>query len=153
MVFMMKKNLLFVLIIILLFSGCSIDKKVINENGDNKVINSEKNNYVNVLINNKKYVIELYDSEDVLDIINSLPNELILNDLNGNEKYVYLDNSLPTKSYYPKRINAGDVMLYGDNCLVIFYKSFDTPYSYTKIGHISDLGDLGSDSINVKFEK
>ena len=43
-------------------------------------------------------------------------------------------------------------MLYGDNCLVIFYKSFDTSYSYTKIGHINNLPDLGNDNVLVKFE-
>jgi hypothetical protein len=43
-------------------------------------------------------------------------------------------------------------MLYGNDCLVIFYKSFNTTYSYTKIGHIDDLPNLGNGSINVKFE-
>ena len=76
-----------------------------------------------------------------------------MNELNGNEKYVYLDNKLPTSPYNPKRINAGDVMLYGNNCLVIFYKSFDTSYSYTKIGHIDNLPDLGSGTISVKINK
>ena len=72
--------------------------------------------------------------------------------MNDNEKYVYLDTKLPTDPENPKRINAGDVMLYGDKCLVIFYKSFDTSYSYTKIGHIDNLPDLGNVSITVKFE-
>ena len=44
-------------------------------------------------------------------------------------------------------------MLFGDNCLVIFYKSFNTSYSYTKIGHIESLPDLNKSSIKVKFTR
>ena len=33
-------------------------------------------------------------------------------------------------------------MLYGNNCLVIFYESFSTTYSYTKIGHIENIDNL-----------
>ena len=44
-------------------------------------------------------------------------------------------------------------MLYGNNCLVVFYKSFDTSYSYTKIGHIENLPDLEDKNIIIKFEK
>ena len=63
-----------------------------------------------------------------------------------------MNNSLTTNSYNPNHIVKGDVMLYGNNCLVIFYKSFDTSYSYTKIGHIDNLPDLGNSDVLVKFE-
>lgn len=76
-----------------------------------------------------------------------------MNELNGNEKFAYLDTNLPTNSYSPKHINAGDVMLFGNNCLVIFYKSFDTTYNYTKIGHIDNLPDLGKNNVKVIFKK
>ena len=40
-----------------------------------------------------------------------------------------------------------------NNCLVVFYKSFDTSYSYTKIGHIENFEDLGNKNVTIKFEK
>jgi hypothetical protein len=78
-----------------------------------------------------------------------LPLELLMNDLNDNEKYAYLDEPLPTNTYSPKHIEAGDIMLFGDDCLVIFYESFDTSYSYSKIGHIDNLPELGDENIDI----
>ena len=141
------KKILLVLIVILI-TGCS-NNKVELPKGNNDL---GVNNQVKVLIDKKEYTINLEDNETAKEFVNMLPLELNMNELNGNEKYIYLDTTLPTNSSNPKRINVGDVMLYGDNCLVIFYKSFDTSYSYTKIGHIDNLLNLGNDSISVKFE-
>ena len=105
-----------------------------------------------VIINENEYTINLENNNTAKKFNDMLPLELYMNELNGNEKYIYLDTSLPTDAYNPKKINAGDVMLFGDSCLVIFYKSFTTSYSYTKIGHIDNLPDLGNDNILVKFK-
>jgi hypothetical protein len=142
------KKILLVLIVILI-TGCSNNKvELPKENNDLEV-----NNQVKVLIDKKEYTINLEDNETANSFVGLLPQELNMRELNGNEKYIYLDTTLPTNSSNPKRINAGDVMLYGNNCLVIFYKSFDTSYSYSKIGHIDNLPNLGNGSISVKFEK
>ena len=69
--------------------------------------------YIN--INNKKLGIDLENNSTTSALIKLLPLELSMNDLNGNEKYVYLDESLPTNTYSPKHIEAGDVMY--DNAL------------------------------------
>ena len=61
---------------------------------------------------------------------------LSMEELNGNEKFKYLDQDLPTKTYKPGTIHAGDLMLYGSDCLVLFYQTFQSGYSYTKIGRI-----------------
>jgi hypothetical protein len=63
---------------------------------------------------------------------------------------------LPTNASKPGTIQNGDLMLYGSNTLVLFYKSFSTSYNYTKIGEITDpegLAEaLGSAAVAVRFE-
>ena len=141
----MKKVLLVCIVIIGIFSitGC---KRV-----DNSMKVSD-DKMISVIIDGKTYKLNLESNTTVDEFIKLLPKEYTMNELNGNEKYVYINESLSTVKYMPKRIEKGDVMLYGDNCIVIFYKSFDTNYSYTKIGHIDDLDDLGNKDIVVRFE-
>ena len=142
----MKKIILFSICCLFFITGCVTNSKIVEE-GEVKVSD------IKVIINEQSYILKVDDSKTSEDFINLLPQEFTMNELNGNEKYVYMDNSLTTNSYNPKHIEKGDVMLFGDNCLVIFYKSFDTSYSYTKIGHIDDLPDLGSGSVTVSFNK
>ena len=76
-----------------------------------------------------------------------------MDELHGNEKYAYLDQSLPTASEKVGSIKSGDLMLFGSDCLVLFYEDFSTSYSYTPLGHIDDpagLSDaLGSGSVLI----
>lgn len=147
----MKKIMVIIVIIMILMitTGCSYKDKGNITKKENKIKVSE----INVIINNKKYILKLDNNDTAREFVSLLPKEFTMNELNGNEKYVYLNNSLTTNEYNVNHIEKGDVMLFGNNCLVLFYKSFDTSYSYTKIGHINDLDDLGNGNITVKFEK
>ncbi len=134
--------------------GCNLNNNNSEINTNEKENNSsEVISSVKVTINSKQYTIKLEDNETAKSFTNLLPQEFIMNELNGNEKYIYLDTTLPTNPSNLRHINSGDVMLYGNDCLVVFYKSFDTSYSYTKIGHIDNLDNLGNGSITAQFEK
>ena len=124
-----------------------------NINNKEKEDNMDSITNIKIIINEKEYNAIFENNDTTKAFINKLPQEFNMQDLNENEKYVYMQYSLPTNSKNPKHINKGDIMLYGDNCLVIFYKSFDTNYSYTKIGYIEDIDDLGIDTVTVKIEK
>ena len=108
---------------------------------------------IKITINDNEYDINLEDNNTVKELLDILPLTITMNELNGNEFYAYLDESFSVNSHNPKTINKGDVMLYDNNCLVIFYKTFNTSYSYTKIGHIDSLPDLDVSSISVSIYK
>lgn len=118
--------------------------------GDNAAIS------VKITLGGKSYTATLCGTDAAKEFAKMLPLTLDMNELNGNEKYCYLDLSLPTDSSCPRNINAGDIMLYVSGCLVLFYESFTTSYSYTPIGGMADsagLADaLGGGSATVTFE-
>lgn len=104
----------------------------------------------------KEFSALLYDSETTRALLKNMPMTLEMNELNGNEKYFDLPVSLPTEARNPHSIRAGDLMLYGGSCLVLFYESFSTSYEYTPLGFLEDpagLGEaLGSGSAEVSFQ-
>ncbi len=84
-----------------------------------------------------------------------LPRSVSMSELNGNEKLYRLPTSLPAQPSVPASIQSGDLMLYGANTVVLFYKSFATTFSYTRIGRIDDPAGLeravGDGSVTVTF--
>lgn len=108
-----------------------------------------------ITIENKKYEAILYDNSTTKELIKKFPITITMSDLNGNEKYYNFSKSFSTSSENVANINKGDIMLFGDNCLVIFYKSFSTRYRYTKLGYIKNLEDLenslGKGDIEITF--
>ena len=83
------------------------------------------------------------------------PLTVKMSELNGNEKYKYLQSELPTNEQAVKEIKAGDIMLYGSDCVVLFYESFSTDYKYIRLGRITDTSGLskalGTGSAKVIF--
>lgn len=109
-----------------------------------------------ITIENKKYEAILYDNSTTKELIKKFPITITMSDLNVNEKYYNFYKSFLTSSENVANINKGDIMLFGDNCLVIFYKSFSTRYKYTKLGYIKNTEDLensfGKGDISITFE-
>lgn len=110
---------------------------------------------ITITVSDQTFSATLLDNETARQLAEQLPLTLNMSELNGNEKYFYMDMELPTDSYQPVQINAGDLMLYGNNCLVLFYESFSSGYSYTQLGRVDNptgLAEaLGAGSVEVAF--
>jgi hypothetical protein len=109
-----------------------------------------------ITANNQDFTTEIEDNDTAKAFLAILPLTLDMSELNGNEKFCYLSDSIrKDTSSCPGTIEAGDIMLYGSNCVVVFYETFNTTYNYVKIGHISDSGELasalGSGDVTVTF--
>ena len=130
--------------------SCSIHK--INTNSNIPMANSK----IKIKVNSHIFTATLLDNKSVKAFKEMLPLTMQMTELNGNEKYFDLPNSLPTNSYNPETIKNGDLMLYGSKTFVLFYKTFSTPYSYSQLGSLDDVTGLttalGSGNITVTFE-
>ena len=108
-----------------------------------------------IKIKDKEYQIELESSETANQIKSKLPFTISMKNLNGNEVYYYFDESFKTNQQSVGTINKGDIYLYQDNCLVLFYKTFTATYTYTKIGKVINPEGLdtliGSDNVEVMW--
>jgi hypothetical protein len=90
----------------------------------------------------QRFTVILEDNPTARAFVQLLPATLEMTELNGNEKYVRLPRSLPTDTVRPGTIYTGDVLLYGNDTLVVFYETFRSSYSYTRIGRIAESAGL-----------
>lgn len=111
---------------------------------------------LNITIGDQVFSAKLYDNQTTQAFIEKLPLDIDMSDHNSNEKFYNFPDTLPTDSERPGKINAGDIMLYGDNCLVLFYETFSSTYSYTRLGYIEEAvrfaQAVGDGDINVTFD-
>ena len=133
----------------------SENQESLNINNENIEV-GEDSMELNIRIEDNNFTATLYDNATTRSLLEKLPLTINMSELHGNEKYYYFDESLPTNSQSIRNIDTGDLMLYGSDCLVLFYKSFSTSYSYTRLGHIDNPEGLaeavGSGNVTVTFE-
>ena len=126
-----------------------------NENLKKMTESDKKEQVMTVEVNGQKFEAELYDNDTADAFKEMLPITFSMNEHNGNEKYIYMDQSLPSASEKIGDIQNGDIMLFGSDCLVVFYESFQTSYTYTRIGYIKNpdglSSALGNGSAEISF--
>ena len=110
---------------------------------------------ITLAIGSHTFRATLADNATTRAFVKLLPLTLPMRELNGNEKYHDLSASLPTDASAVQTIHAGDLKLYGSRCVVLFYKTFSSGYSYTTLGALDATEGLeaavGAGDVEVTF--
>lgn len=110
---------------------------------------------IQMKIKGQCYDITLYDNPTSQAFAAQLPVTLEMMELNGNEKYAELPHPLPTEAIQPITLHAGDLMLYGNQTLVLFYTTFKSSYRYTLVGRVDSPENLtetiGKQNVRIAF--
>lgn len=127
MVHSIKKNLLLA-VVSLLMASCSSEEV--------QAQTTSSNMKINITIEGKTMPVNLVDNEATRTLVAALQESPITyeaDDYGGFEKVGGLGRSLPT-SNQQTTTEAGDVILYSGNQIVLFYGS--NSWSYTRLGRI-----------------
>jgi hypothetical protein len=146
---------LMLMVAVLCSSAISCSKSEHHIDTKNKNNDDMTNNKIRLTVGSKIFTVTLLSNNAAKAFKEMLPMTIDMTELNGNEKYYDLPSSLTTNSSNPGTIQNGDLMLYGSKTLVLFYKTFSTSYSYTKLGSIEDSSGLaealGSANVRIAF--
>ena len=108
-------------------------------------------------VGERRFSVTLADNDAARAFAAMLPLTIDMPDLNGNEKHAKLAKPLPASASRPGTIRNGDLMLWGADTLVVFYLTFDSAYSYTRLGRVDDPAalrhELGRGTAKVTFTK
>ena len=108
-----------------------------------------------IRINDIEFPFQLKSTEAANELKKKLPFTVEMTNYNGNEIYYEFDDKFKKNEKSVGTINVGDIYLYKSDTLVLFYKTFNTQYSYTEIGQLLNTNDLekiiGSDDIKVEW--
>lgn len=134
------------------------DSSTAPESGDAESQQVEEENsemQMNVQVGGSTFTATLEENEAVdalVEMMEQGPVTIQMSDYSGFEKVGPLGTSLPT-SNQQTTTQAGDIVLYQGNQIVMFYGS--NSWSYTRLGHIDDLTGweeaLGSGDVTVTF--
>lgn len=111
-----------------------------------------------ITINGTPFAATADEGQTGQDLLSRLPFSLHMEELHGNEKYCYTGEDFGGEASVPATIYAGDLMVYDDDCLVLFYETHPNEnWAYKMAARIKDTSGLeeacGSGSVMVNFSR
>lgn len=112
-----------------------------------------------ITVNGTEFYATLYDNDAAEDLWDILPQTLTMT-VYGNLIFDYLDSNLEDEEMIPQSLAAGDIVLYGESELMIFFDDYTNSalHEYSMIGVMDDASGLedainSSDDVTVTIER
>jgi hypothetical protein len=110
-----------------------------------------------IQIGEKQFPFTLEDNSAANKLKEKMSIKLKMSGDINHEKYYQFSDTFPTDTYSPGTIETGDILLYQNDYLVLFYETFTTSYSYTRLGKVTSTNGLkealGSGDVTVNWCK
>ncbi len=105
----------------------------------------------NVNINGYTYIANTQVSYAAQNFIKNTPITIEMKDDGSDKKIGCLLVKIEGDCIKEKNVEKGDVLLYGESCIIIATEDFKNSAQYKKIGHINNLGTIPSGIQKVSF--
>ncbi|MDR2039001.1 MAG: hypothetical protein LBQ60_13845 [Bacteroidales bacterium] len=113
-------------------------------------------NRIQMTIGSARFTTTLQENAAASTFKTMLPITVSMTEMGGYEKYHYLPQSLTGNATNVGTTYEGDLMIWSSSCLVLFYTTRTTSYSYIRLGRIDNTSGLrqavGTGNITVTFE-
>ncbi|AXQ78472.1 hypothetical protein DDV21_004960 [Streptococcus chenjunshii] len=112
---------------------------------------------ITITVNRQPFQMDLADNKTAAAFAGLLPLELDMQDVNGNEKFYLLTDSLPQDPRPCRQITAGSLLLYQTNELTFFYDETASSFKFSEIGSVNDIKGfsqaMSGRAVTVSFEE
>ncbi|MEI2394742.1 MULTISPECIES: cyclophilin-like fold protein [Paenibacillus] len=112
---------------------------------------------IHITVGGSTFTATLNNNETTQALVAKFPLTIQMDELNGLEKHNDLAEDLPAAATErPATIQAGDIMCWSGNTLVLFYQTFSNSYGgYVPLGRVDDPSNLaaalGSGNVQVTW--
>ena len=147
----------FVVFVGLIIGGYLYLKNVVNSNREETYENAIKDigtlPDIQIKLNGIYYRATPVISYATQNFMKNFPMSVQMSDENSNQKKGCVYFKIEGDSDKPKNIEKGDLLIYGDSCIVIATSDFAGHGKYKKIGHINNIDGLPDGSYPALFSE
>lgn len=145
----------FIIFVALCIGGFFLIKSIVNVNKENAINEAAKEigelPNIKVSVGGKYYTAFTTVSYAAQNFISNIPISIDMTDEDSNKKMGCTYFKFNGDALRAKKVIKGDILVYGDSCVIIATGDFKGGSKYKKIAHIYDLENIPTGNQTISF--